>query len=223
MVGERYWLLIGRSFWDAVDAVGQKVRVVIPATLIATFLPIWALGLKWDRAALAALVAAALAYPAMFVCAFVESLVSNARHPHEHKEWSIEPAHVLGNNIEFRIRSKIGTPYLEGHACEVRHPNGQVYRASTDIPGNGFRFLFWYARDFGDDAPPPVTFDRCERELFSRFNSLWKAQLEGNPQACPRCCLRGERGPQLATKRGGPRERWAWACGDHAPSERTAP
>jgi hypothetical protein len=157
MVGERYWSALGRSFWDATDAVGQKVRVVIPATLIAAFLPIWALGLKWDRAALAALVAAALAYPAMFVCAFVETLVNNVRHPDEHKEWSIEPALVLGENIRFGIRSKIGSPYLEGHACTVKHPNGNTYRASTDIPGNGFLFYFWYDRDFGEEAAPPVT------------------------------------------------------------------
>jgi hypothetical protein len=147
-----------RSFWDAHDVMGQKFLVIVPAALFAAFVPIIALGLKWDRNALGAIIAALLAYPTIFSLAFLDRFAANLRHPGENAEWLLEPPNLYRppadpSSVRFSIKSKIGAPYLASHACRVRHPNGETYEAVDETPGNGFRFFFDYPTQFAGAAP----------------------------------------------------------------------
>src|SRR5438093_3646346 len=85
-----------RSFWDAHDMMGQKFVVIVPAALLAAFVPIVALGLKWDKNALAAIVAALLAYPTIFSLASLDRFVTNLRDPEESAEWRPEQPDLYG-------------------------------------------------------------------------------------------------------------------------------
>jgi hypothetical protein len=133
-----------RSVWDVRQRIWRDVKLWLAVTLLVALLSAWR-GLPW--ASFTALTVVALAV--VLVGVFFVQFVGNLRHPDQHPDWLAEPPRVLGSNIMVAIKSKLGTPYLESHACDVQHPDGTTRRAYSDEPGNGFRFYFWYPQDFG--------------------------------------------------------------------------
>jgi hypothetical protein len=140
-----------RSIWDTVEQVWVDVRLWLAVTLLVALLSAWR-GLPWASYTVLTVIALAAVLGGVFLWQFG----SNLRHPEQSPDWVMDPPRVMGEGpdspVKFAIRSKIGSPWLESHACEATHPNGQTYRAESTDAGNGFSFYFWYPQDFGDAA-----------------------------------------------------------------------
>jgi len=136
-----------RSIWDVRERVWVDVKLWLAVTLLVALLSAWR-GLPWASYT----VLTVLALAAVLIGVFLWQFAGNLRHPDQNRDWIADPPRVLGGGpdspIQFAIRSKIGSPWLESHACEVTHPNGQTYRAQSTDAGNGFRFFFRYPQDF---------------------------------------------------------------------------
>lgn len=142
--------LIFRTSSETHRQLGPAAWIVVTAALIAALVIVAFGGFEWGETTWLTLLAALVAYPVLFAVAFVFNLIRNARHPQVHAEWRVEQTQVWSQPPGFRvaIRHRMGAPFLDGHCCRVRHPNGITYEAASLQPGQGFKLFFDYPSQF---------------------------------------------------------------------------